>query len=69
MKVLYYSNVFIPVDVCFQEFDEDLGFEDMCLFSGLYRYRVLDFFGWHPVQILVDGVWIDIPTGALQFIK
>lgn len=69
LKVLYCSYITIPQDVCYQEFDEDEGWEDVCILAGTYKFRVLEFRGWRPIQILVDDVYIDCPFEIIEKIE
>lgn len=69
MRIVYYSYITVPHDICYQEFDEDEGWEDMCILAGVYRFRVIEFRGWKPIQILVDGVYIDCPLEIINKIK
>ena len=42
-------------------FDEDEGFYEEAILPGTYLYKVTDFNGWRPHQLLIDGVWVDFP--------
>ena len=61
MRILYYSYYILPHDINYQEFDDDMGWEDMTILAGTYKIRTLEINGWRPYQILIDNVWIDCP--------
>ena len=69
MRVLYYSYITVPHDICYQEFDEDEGWEDVCILTGTYKFRVLEFRSWKPFQILVDNIYIDCPFEIIEKIE
>jgi len=62
MRILYYSYYILPYNINYQEFDEDMGWEDMTILAGVYKIRALEINGWRPYQIFIDNIWIDCPA-------
>ena len=73
MSVVFENCIMGIVDVVdiveYQEFDEDMGWEDMAILPGQYTFRIGYIMGWRPVQIFVDDVWIDAPKEIINRIK
>lgn len=60
VKVIKSGTVKIKKAFTEKEFDEDDGWVEIKIKPGTYKYQVLDFRGWKPRQLEVDGEWIDV---------
>lgn len=62
--VIKRGRCLLPEDTVVKIFDEDDGWVDITIPAGGYHYRILDFNGWHPKQLLVtthgETGWLDI---------
>lgn len=73
MEAIIFKNcvmgmVKVVETVEYQEFDEDNGWEDMAVLPGNYPYRIGYIKGWKPVQLFIDGVWVDAPFEIIEYI-
>ena len=60
VKVIKSGTVKVKKAFTEKEFDEDDGWVEIKIKPGTYKYQVLDFRGWKPRQLEVDGEWVDV---------
>ena len=60
VKVVRTGKVKVKEPFTVEEFDEDDGWVRTAIKPGIYVFRVLDFRGWKPRQLSVDGEWLDV---------
>ena len=62
--VIKKGRCLLPKDRIVHIFDEDDGWVNIRIPAGGYQYRILNFNGWHPKELLVkvhgETGWIDI---------
>ena len=66
LKVVKSGKVQIKKAFTVKEFDEDDGWVETKIKPGTYKYQVLDFRGWKPRQIEVNGEWVDVAGDCVE---
>lgn len=66
LKVLKSGKVQIKKAFTVKEFDEDDGWIEIKIKPGTYKYQVIDFRGWKPRQLYVNGEWIDVAGDCVE---
>lgn len=54
------GTAIVTEEVTVEMFDEDDGYITVTIPKGEYKYRELNFRGWKPTQLLLEGGYIDV---------
>lgn len=60
MKVVNSGKVKIKKAFTVKEFNEDDGWVEIKIKPGEYDYQVVNFRGWKPRQLKINGAWVDV---------
>ena len=60
LQILINGEIELENSYIVKEFNDDNGWINVHIPRGNYSFRVLDFNGWHPRQLCIDGVWRDV---------
>lgn len=66
LKVVKSGKVQIKKAFTVKEFDEDDGWVEIKIKPGTYKYQVIDFRGWKPRQLEVNGEWVDVAGDCVE---
>lgn len=65
LQILLNGEIELANDYKVKEFSEDNGWIDIDIPPGNYSFRVIDFNGWRPRQLCLNGIWRDV-GGKIQ---
>jgi hypothetical protein len=60
MKIVNSGKVKVKKAFTVKEFDEDDGWVEIKIKPGEYDYQVVNFRGWKPRQLKINGAWVDV---------